>query len=56
MIISVVPRLEDVLAPTDGEEEEDDDDDVGVVLCCDLSLALILILLIDFITGDTRPR
>ena len=32
------------------------DGDVGVVLCCglSLSLALILILLIDFITGDGR--
>ena len=46
-MISVVPTVEGVLAPTDV-----DDDDVGVVLS--LSLALILILLIDFITGDGR--
>ena len=44
VITSVVPRVEDVLT--------DVDDDVGAVLCCFLSLALILILLIDFITGD----
>ena len=52
-MISVVPRVEDVLAPTD---VDDDDDGGGVVLCCVLSLsrALILILLIDFITGDGR--
>ena len=47
VMISVVPTVEGVLAPTDV-----DDDDVGVVLS--LSLALILILLIDFITGDGR--
>ena len=51
-MISVVPRVEDVLAPID----VDDDDGGGVVLCSVLSLsrALILILLIDFITGDGR--
>jgi len=50
-MISVVPTVEGVLAPTDV-----DDDDVGVVLSwlLSLSLALILILLIDFITGDGR--
>ena len=47
-MISVVPTVEGVLAV--------DDDDVGVVLSwlLSLSLALILILLIDFITGDGR--
>ena len=46
MIISVVPRAEDVPSVTDVEE------DGGVVSLSVLSLALILILLIDFITGD----
>ena len=54
VMISVVPRVEDVLTPTD----VDDDGGGGGVLCCVLSLslsrALILILLIDFIKGDGR--
>ena len=54
-MISVVPRVEDVLTPTD---VDDDGGGGGGVLCCVLSVslsrALILILLIDFITGDGR--
>ena len=46
VIISVVPRAEDVPSAADVEE------DGGVVSLSVLSLALILILLMDFITGD----